>query len=529
MISDFISKYGYSLVIVLIVGFTLIFAYIGLIHHITFVFDQARDAFEAYAIWHNGDIKVQGPSSDIPGVHHGVLWYYLLALPYALAKGDVFFTACFFFILAFLTVPVVGYLANQLFKNKTITLVSIILYVLSPLFLVFTRWLSNPVVAIYIAPFLLVALWKYIHQQKIVTALFIGILFGLLIQSNFAFGIFLYLVPVYYFSYRLRFRVMDISAFTGGLLLAVSTYFIAEIKFHGKATMAMVDFLSREGTSRSLQAVFFSFFNKIIELLSITLLPFNTWVIILILVLSAFFLIKRKDVLNKDKKPLMFLLIWLTNLIVFNFFNSGILTSSFIFAPSLVALIILGSYIIFAIARTSWWVVPIVTILAIFQITVSYTWLQENYSPLTIQQGLTWSYEKELIDYTYQQSNGEKFVINSITNPLYINTTWAYLYEVYGKNKYGYIPYWDGRSQVGYLGTLPIKKQDTKYRYLIIEPSTGIPTIYFAKIKYEEDRFSDIVEEKKFGNIIVQKRKLHKNKPPITIPAELQGTSILNE
>ena len=40
---------------------------------------------------------------------------------------------------------------------------------------------------------------------------------------------------------------------------------------------------------------------------------------------------------------------------------------------------------------------------------------------------------------------------------------------------------------------------------------------------------SDIIEVKKFGDVIVQKRVLVQNKPQIPVPEELKNSSILNE
>ena len=88
---------------------------------------------------------------------------------------------------------------------------------------------------------------------------------------------------------------------------------------------------------------------------------------------------------------------------------------------------------------------------------------------------------------------------------MYINTTWAYLYEFYGARKYGYLPKWDGRDQTGYLGNIP---EGTKapFRFTIIEPGPGIPEIFIKETIQEENIKSQLVSEKRFGNIIVQKR-----------------------
>ena len=83
---------------------------------------------------------------------------------------------------------------------------------------------------------------------------------------------------------------------------------------------------------------------------------------------------------------------------------------------------------------------------------------------------------------------------------------------MYGQKQYGYLPYYGGRSQTGYLGNLPEQPFGTKYRYIIIEPTTGIPDYFIEPLISEENKTSDIEEEKKFGQFLVQKRIFRENK-----------------
>jgi len=153
----YLKKIPRYLVILYIIVFILsiAFAIFGLSKQLIFGFDQARDAYEAYAIWHNHDFKILGPSSDLPGVHHGVLWYYLLVLPYAIGSGNPAVVAAIFFILSFLTIPLCAYFTYKLFHNFHVALLASVLYASSPLFQTFSRLLANPLIALYVVPFLL--------------------------------------------------------------------------------------------------------------------------------------------------------------------------------------------------------------------------------------------------------------------------------------------------------------------------------------------------------------------------------------
>jgi hypothetical protein len=126
-----------------------------------------------------------------------------------------------------------------------------------------------------------------------------------------------------------------------------------------------------------------------------------------------------------------------------------------------------------------------------------------------IQKDMTLANELGVIDFTYQNSDGEKFSINSLTSPLFINTTWSYLYNWYGKGKYGYLPTWRGKSQVGSLGDnlLPPDENQGKH-FLIIEDMEGIPPIYLTYALGEEDSRSTLIEDMAFGELRVQERRM---------------------
>ena len=123
-----------------------------LFSQLIFTYDQARDGYESYEIWHDRNPKIIGPSSDIPGVFHGPLWFYLLAVPYSMSNNNPYVAGVLFYVLQFLTVPVVGIVTYRIFGSVRVATLATLLYAFSPLFLASTRWLSNPIIAILIMP-----------------------------------------------------------------------------------------------------------------------------------------------------------------------------------------------------------------------------------------------------------------------------------------------------------------------------------------------------------------------------------------
>lgn len=60
------------LVLAIIVLVGVVLRFIGGLSTLLFTYDQSRDAFIALDIL-NGDLKIVGPASDIPGLFHGAI------------------------------------------------------------------------------------------------------------------------------------------------------------------------------------------------------------------------------------------------------------------------------------------------------------------------------------------------------------------------------------------------------------------------------------------------------------------------
>ena len=113
-----------------------------------------------------------------------------------------------------------------------------------------------------------------------------------------------------------------------------------------------------------------------------------------------------------------------------------------------------------------------------------------------------------LVDKTYQEAGGEQFSINTLTLPLWTNTTWAYLYSWYGLKKYGYLPYFYGRDQIGLLGADDLKKISKllPISFFIREPHIGIPENFYNEEISTEDSKTKLVESINFNGLTLEKR-----------------------
>ncbi|MBI2026140.1 MAG: hypothetical protein HYT06_02045, partial [Candidatus Levybacteria bacterium] len=387
--------------------------------------------------------------------------------------------------------------------------IAVVLYAFSPLFQLSSRWVSNPTFGFILMPFLLFFLFRFLTKQKRIDAFLSAVFLGLLIQANLGNLIFLFLLPIFFVVFKIRIKSLNIPLFLLGLFLNLSTFLIAEIRFSGRGITSIMEFFNKTHSSYVFSLNYpISLATKIYDFLSSSVLPFSESFVFLIIIFVCVFLLtnsKFKKAVRKDYKPLVFLGIWLLNIVIFRLFLTGYSNSWFMFLPSLLALVILSSYFLFYIFKNKYVLFLAVCLIVLGQLLGNYKWLSLSSNIFSSRDKTTYLVEKELIDYTYKASDYKPFSISTITVPLYINTAWDYLYTFYGNKRYKYTPYWDGRDQAGYLGKMTSQKDATEYRYLIIEPQ--VPEKFIFDETLNEDNTSVLIERKQIGNFIVEKRR----------------------
>ncbi len=111
---------------------------------VSFHYDMARDAFEAQQIWSDHHLKILGPPTSSPGLYHGVLYYYLIALFYMLGQGDPRIVAIFLSLINALSLIPIMILAKDLFKSNKWVILSGFFFAVSFEATQYGPWISNP-------------------------------------------------------------------------------------------------------------------------------------------------------------------------------------------------------------------------------------------------------------------------------------------------------------------------------------------------------------------------------------------------
>ncbi len=506
----------------LIVLAIIIFGYILRIWYLpngalTFGYDQARDAVNAQQII-NGDLKIQGPPASTPGMHHGVLWYYFLVIPNLVSNGNPVYSAYWNALFNVTTVLTVYLLTLYMFSNKKAAILSAILYAVSYEATQYATWLSNPTLGAFTVPLIYLGLWIWItrtYNIRLVAPILTGIALGFSVQANVFLVFHLLPVLIWILLSKTRVRLTEFGIFTIGILLATFPMIISEFKFGLRGLFGILSLISRQDTiiaSKRFGDLILLFLNQTGEVYAYNSIPHNIGyggVLVYILIIVSLLSWYRKYSAKKNYSTLVswepFLTTWiLASMSVVSV--GGASTPFLLVGVGPAVSVLLGIYL-----HKWWsggyktWAVFIFTILLFSNVSMIIRNNTKGQTRFAIQKDMLLSKQLEILDYTYNETNGDPFIINALTSPLDTNIVWAYIYKWYGQSKYGYTPSWNGPSQIGQVVALD-EGENADLHYLIIEPMDGIPQQYLPLKIGEEDVSSTVVDEKKFGSIMVQKR-----------------------
>lgn len=473
---------------------------------LTFGYDQARDALVTQQIV-KGDLKILGPPSSTPGLYHGVLYNYVLIPAYLFGKNPINASYWIAFLNA-VTVFIVYFLTYLMTKKKGAALLASFLFTISFEASQYANWLSNPTIGIWTVALTYLGLWGWVKEKKPWFPILTGLGLGFSIQAE----VFLlyHAVPIliWLFVARKNISKNDLVKFLLSGLLAVSTMVLVELKFGFRSIGGVLNLLSSQDSlvaAKGLGDFILLFLNQIGKVYAYSTYPGNIGyggIFVLSLIVISF--------ISWDKKELSwrpFMTTWLLS-------HLTVVSVGGTSTPFLLVGIGTAISIFVGIHLFNWWIsgkkilAGIILVILVFG-NISMI-LKENPKGQTIfaiQKDMLLSKQMQVIDYTYQEAKGEKFSINTLTSPLWINIVWAYLYDWYGRENYEYVPEYHGQNQVGQLISLPETKKDTKLYFLIIEPMAGIPQKYLPDTIAQEDGVSKLINEKYFGEIIVQKRE----------------------
>ena len=503
-------------ILILIFALALIIRFLYFPNNIYFGFDQARDAFAASDVL-KGDLKIVGPPTTFEGLNHGVLYYYIWAPIYLLGQGDPTFLAAFLRTVNAALIFLVFLIGSTIF-NRKVGLFAVLLFAVSFEQTQFAIYMNHPSLGVLSVLLLYWGLSLLVFQKKNYGLIIASAALALSVQFEF---VLVYLMApslTILLMFRNHLPKIDFHIWRWAILsflLIISTFILSEIKFHFKAINAATALLGN--SQKGVEAIISTYIFEIKKMIAYNFVGNSnlegTGMLILI-VSSVYIFYKFRNL----RKGVLFIGVWFFSSFLIYLISGGSkdLNSNIpLFYHNMgvsVSLIILTAMLIDLIYKK----VKILAILTLIVIIFMNWFLIQELNPkgsiseINVQSGMLLSDEKKVMDYMYNESKGKPFAVKGITMPFLINTTWSYLFKWYGMEKYGYLPVWNGKHADGFPGALRVQEAQEGLpvnRFLVIEPVRGIAPYLINEYLQEENYFTKVVEEKKFGEFIVQKRK----------------------
>lgn len=504
-----------KIILSMVFMFALFFRFIYFPDNIYFGFDQARDAFISSDIYKNLDFKIIGPSTAAENLFHGPLYWYLIGPLYLIGNGNPMLPSAFLLVLNASGVFLIYLIGHSLFNRKVGVIASLV-YAVSFEQTQYAMYFGNPSAAVLTVMMFYGGLAAAIFKKNWVGIPIAILGLGLSVQFEFFF-IYLFLVLavfslIFYSETILLLSRKTIIWSALCLLISTFTFVLAEIKFDFRTLNALLDIALADGGNGGVMQSANIYWSKLTQHINDNLLSGNTAVTNILLITLLGIAIYFVVALKATGRKIIFLLLWfLSSVFLFIFGTPNLYYSNLGISP---ALILLASFI-------GWKIYSKYKLMGIFLLVLvlfnNLTFVVNNKGGITsgiyVQEGMLLSREKMIVDYIYQKSGGKPIVVSALTMPLKINTTWAYLFNWYGKDKYGYVPYWSGEAAVGYPGSLPVwKSEEEEYiMFNIVEPTRGIRPAFVEQFLIEQEQYGKVTEEVRFGkgeqtSLVVQMR-----------------------
>ncbi|MFH0749602.1 MAG: glycosyltransferase family 39 protein [Candidatus Gottesmanbacteria bacterium] len=430
--------------------------------HLFFGPEQGRDMLVIRDIVVNHKLTLIGSKTDISGIFHGPIFYYLSAIPFAVTKGNPLAVSFFMILIQSIGVLFMYLLGRDITKSKRVGLIAAVFYTISFLGVVYGRWLSNPPLSI---PLSLIGVWsmlRFLQGEKRYIFL-TAISFACLGQAEFInFLLFAGIVCVVVIRFWKRIRVTPVS-FIGlglmvGLAVSLGNYVLFDIRHEfliSKSVLGLMSGASGYGTTlfdsmKSASLMFASQFAMTFGIVSWKIGASCMAITLCVLLIER----KRHEYVDL---VIMWLLVPL--LILMGLRHSVLeqlyvgLVPGMILAAAIVVEFFIKKVRIAGIGLGMCVIVMNVYAYTQYLPTNSHVFFQ---SP---QPNVRYQDQLKVVDGIYRLANGKDFFFQSYTIPYFWQDAWTYLFWYQGTRRYGYVP----------------KEEETSVVYVIMQKEQSDP------------------------------------------------------
>lgn len=477
-----------------------------------FTMDQGNDAVYVREILMNHKIFLLGPETGIDGLFAGPLWYYFIAVGFALFDGHPIGSV---FMLILLNVALIGILMwkiKQKISHRWALMVGFALLT-SWWFYDVSRYGFNPFPLVFLAFWLILSLVDFLegHERSFVfAAIPIGLGFNTEMAGSIAFLLFYLVIGFWAIVKR---KISWKSLLVAGLIIFIFLlpHYVSELQTNfSQAKTLMKEIYDPNGifSERNFD-VLTPVILKIISRSIWRQIPEMGFFIFTILVFLFFKKWGTQPKINQFTKRFVGLTIILL-IVSWLWFSSNtgwqtwqtVYLSPLIFVSFLLILHELKRWLVFSILALS-----LISHFLIFQTRYSQYWQPSNDVSLLHN-------ELAAIDWVYQNAEGQGFYVYNYLPSVY-DYPYQYLFWWYGLKKYGYLPCeyasYPGAPKIFIPGEknyrLP-QRPCSNLRFLIVEPdkNTFVRQQWLDGVQTK----TILLEKSSAGNINLEKRKIIK-------------------
>jgi|GEM_PF-4439039 len=478
--------------------FSLIIRLVPILNnHFYFTIDQGRDAIAVRDILH-GHLTLLGPQTSVEHVYHGVLWYYLLVIPYVVFSGSPFGAVVLMIAVSLATLFLAYKIGAQWGSGFALL---IILSIFLP-FYETSRYAFNPFLLPILGLAFIFSLTKVrrnFTQYLYLAACAVGLSFHADIMAFIPFATTFFVVSIYLLTKQKK--ILESLFIAWGIVgLFLLPHFISEVLNGFSQWNALLEYL------KSSDASFFEQFKVGVEifvnLIGEVLLPQLPAIgaVIFGITIAVGFKLKK---LNSFVGFLLLLFaisfLWFSS-------NKGLRPWQTVYIGPL----LLASFAAVISSLQKKWKLLIFVIL--FGVHAQFTFTRIlSYMKNTHDAGLL-SNQLAAIDWIYKKANGQGFFIYTYVPSIY---DYHYQYLIYwrGKNAYGYVPCQystypgtDSSSYIEFKNEYESpEKPCTKQNYLILEPpvAQSLQDQWHSEVSGN----TQLLEKTNVGDITIEKRQ----------------------
>ena len=459
-------------------------------------YDQGLHSQAIWNIWHDGHLSLLGHPTDVPGIFHSPVYYWMMLPFYVLGRGDPAFPAIWQAVTHAFSVVLIYILSLRLFNRRTAR-VSALLFGFSYGFISFARWLSNvnPVIPFALVYFL--TLERFLRKSVLwfpVSAL----LCALLIEFNGAIGIFL--LPLLLIAALLKIKNIFIPRWNLplGLIAFVLPHLplvLFDLRHQFLITKSILNYSGSTGTGLgfSFSHVGYDLWVLADQLNSVLAWPY--WAVTVSLLLLTAIIVYRKRHLFSVRFLLFGIFVPVLGLLAYRRGAIG-----FFFWAVLPLILILISFSLSVLNRSLLKIVLIIIIAVNLSHWTDFLSPHPALTPMGTRNLITENNRENIITWIYKKAGGRPIYLWMYTIPYRLEDPWRYFFIWYGQSKYGSLPVsWGGLSRV----EIP----SSGAFFAIYEPNKDQPSNLIGWQNRLDSEFTEKIASFRSGDVLVEYRK----------------------